>query len=124
VTLLKQGKTLNEAAESMGQPVERLLGQEAVRQKLEDLMAFLPIVTNPEMFRMLILARQAATIMFGDDKDATAAAKMAAQAPELNLGNRGTQDPVLRIELSEDLKRLDPGDLWAAKEKPDAETKS
>lgn len=114
IALLTSGKTLAEAAESMGQPVEGLLTKKAVQKRLEELQNVLPFVNNPDAGRKLLLARAFETLLTGDDKDAAAAARTIAMAPEFGLRPKevGNQGPVVNINLSEDVSKMEPGIEW------------
>lgn len=108
ITGLKSGKTLAEAVADTGQDSQKLLTQAAVQKRLAELGVFTPLA-NPDALEALANHRLAAILMFGEDRDANAAAKTVKARPDITA--------VQVNVLSPEVEALEVGDLpWGKKE--------
>lgn len=104
---IKDGKTPEEAAGSIGMPLAKAMRSPEVIKRLHQLQDF--YFQKAEERKALLIATMTEVLLKGEDRDKTAAARVLALDPDLGFSNQGT---TVSIQLSEEVAKLDPGTPW------------
>lgn len=107
VKALDLGKTPEEAALSVGEPLAKLMRSPEVMGRLEKLKDYW--FAKAEDRKALVISRMTEVLLNGEDRDSTAAARVLASDPELGFQQGG---PTIQITISEDIEKMDPGTPW------------
>lgn len=106
---LREGKSPDQAALDVGKPLLKLMRDPNVIGRLEKLKDY--YFAKAQDRKALVIARMTEVLLNGEDRDSTAAARVLAQDPDLELqGNTGV---TVTVNLSEDVAQLQPGDPWS-----------
>lgn len=104
VKAVKSGKSLEDAALSVGEPLQVLLRSPELMERLQDLQQY--HFKEASIRKAIVIARNMKTVITGDDRDSVAASRVLALDPELGLV-AGT--PTIEINISEDVAKMEPG---------------
>jgi hypothetical protein len=106
---LTSGKSVEDAAELVGQTPKSLARNDEVKALLQGLPDY--YFKDPEVRRMMILAKMTQILLKGDPRDSINAAKVLTSDPEMEWQN---DKPVVNITISDDMLKLDKesDDLW------------
>lgn len=112
---LRDGKTPQEAANAVGMPLPKLLTQDLVKSKLEELKHY--YIGEADARKKAVIAKMVDILLNGDPRDSVAAAKVLTSDPDLGFNQTGptVQVNILTEETRALAKELDEDDLWGTK---------
>ncbi len=115
VERIKKGESPEVAADAVGMPLPKLLTQDIVKAKLQDLQHY--YVKEADQQKKLVISKMIEVLLNGDPRDAVAAAKVLTSNPDLGYGQGAPQVQVniMSDETRELAKDLDESELWGTK---------
>jgi hypothetical protein len=106
---LREGKSPQDAAVEVGRPLKQLERSPEVLEALGDLQNY--YFQDAAIRKAIVIAKNTKIVITGEDRDSVAASRVLALDPDLGL--TGNQNTTVTVNiLSDDVKNLDPGNLW------------